>query len=339
MFHFADSSSATTPPNVTSPPPSNIALSNDQNSSLATCQREKSGIFILASVCGGLIACVVLSYVACLVRIIRQSKRRTCRGRRVAGIVRGVEALQQTRDVLQLCSNSILRASPLLEGSVKISDHQQPPFEITPNPSYSVISVIKRPVPSEDSTHQYDDIINYPRKEEGPCEEYDRLNPSEIHSVGQNSQGRKGDKDEQHGLRKWGAKSTPCRSNTLLPTSPCLRPALQGKPPPKSPPKPPPRKVCHTPPPPWVQTATPPSAVQSVSPERSAFRGDYRLSAVSEDYVNELDGPASVYTTTFSKLSPSPGLQSHPSPSTLKLRKENPANYDSALPQDYETSL
>ena len=280
MFHFADSSSATTPPNVTSPPPlpSNIALSNDQNSNLATCQREKSGIFILASVCGGLIACVVLSYVACLVGILRQSKRRTCRGRRVAGTVRGVEALQQTRD-MQLCSNSILRASPLLEGSVKISDHQQPSIEITPNPSYSVTSVIERPVPSEDSTHQYDDIIDYLRKEEGPCEEYDRLNPIEIHSVVQNRQGWKGDKDEQHGLRKSGAKSTHCISITLSPTSPCLRPALQRKPPPKSPPKPPPRKVCHTPPPPWVRTATPPSAVQSVSPERSTFRGNCMFNA------------------------------------------------------------
>ena len=31
VFHFADSNTVL-PPNVTSPPPSNIALSNDQNS-------------------------------------------------------------------------------------------------------------------------------------------------------------------------------------------------------------------------------------------------------------------------------------------------------------------
>ena len=325
LTHFADSSKILAAnKSLLLPLPSNLVNSttvtyNEQDN--LTCEREQRGIIILAGACGGLIVCVILTYVVCIVEIRRLRKRR----RRSARCVRGIDHWPPTRNhVLQLSSNFGRRASPILKENPQSSSSR---FEITTNPSYSVTTVMT-PSSSTEPPHQYDDVMNFPRKEEGPSEEYDRLDPSDLcSSVGQDGQGEEGG--------NWsctGQQCTKTHRGTPSPTFP-RRPPKQSKPPPKSPPKPP-KKVYPTPTP-RVHVA---SSLDHLFPSQllssATTRKEYRLSAVSDGYVNEFDGPPSV-NTACSGLHPSPSLQYNPTPLVSCTWRRG--NCRQGPPQDYET--
>ena len=221
--------------------------------------------------------------------------------------------------MLQLSSNFGQRASPILKGNPQSSSSS---FEITTNPSYSVTTVMMPPSSTE-PPHQYDDVMNFPRKEEGPSEEYDRLDPSDLCcSVGQDGQGEEG-----------GSTGQQCTPSPTFPR----RPPTQSKPLPKSPPKPP-KKVYPTSTPRVHVASSPDDLFSSQLLSSATTRKEYRLSAVSEGYMNEFDGPPSV-NTACSRLHPPPSLQYNTTPPSCTWRRGNPANYRQSPPQDYETPI
>ena len=312
-------------PNKSVPPPlpSNTPLLNttviyDDKEGPTACDRETKALIIVTGTCGGLIACLTLSYTGCVVVILRRSKRRKRRG---LGRTHPQRARRIRRDVLQLHSNVVQRTSPLLQGRREIQETPISPFDISPNPSYCVTHVITPPSTAP-PVHQYDDILHFTRKPEEPSETYDRLESGESCNMGQ---------DEQ--------QCTTIPRSTPSPTCPPRPP--RSKPPPKSPPKP--QKRVHPTPIPRINvtsssTFPPLSKSQTLPLDDSHSKNEFRLSAISEGYVNEFDGPPCTYAPG-SQLPHSPSLPINPPPPPRPWRRGNPSNHRSTQPQDYETPL
>ena len=312
MFHVHLADPSPTPVNsLTSPLPSNQpqfnpSLTNDTRGGSDTtdqgrlnCERELTMVIIISAACGALVFCLILMFLVIIFALLRKRwwSRRLVRNTRT--LERHSTATRRRRRMV-LQSNLTPRASPLLgrggrDGSSTSSQQSQTsPISVTPNPSYCLTSVVRTPSSDAALNHHYDDLLTLSKKEDSaPNEVYDTLEPNEIT--------RNGESRQSH--------CPPC------PPRPC-----RSKSTPKSPPRPP--RGNSTPNrPPWsnptptvtvhLANGTTTQSIPRESPpnslNQSTAREEYRLSTVSEGYVNEFDGPACAYEPN-SQLRPSPSL-------------------------------
>ena len=178
------------PPLTTSTPsPSNLISVQWNNTSNGTdhdghsiCCEPETMLVISLSTAFGFLLSLLLILIFCTFILCRRAKRHHTRG------------LQQTNCqstgrvslpyVLSLRASSYSGDSSLTEQSNDKGDsNQQPssPYEITPNPSYCSTTAFldsRSRSPDDQSVHQYDDIINFPRKDEDISGVYDRLEPT-----------------------------------------------------------------------------------------------------------------------------------------------------------------
>lgn len=146
----------------------------------ACCEPEIMLVITLSTAFGFLLSLLIL-LICCTLLLVRRAKQHH------TGCVMQTNHQSTGRALpcmLSLHSNSYSGDSSLMEQSDNKGDsRQQPlsPYKITPNPSYSSTTAFlgSRPrSPDVQSEHQYDDIINFPRKDEDASEIYDRLEPT-----------------------------------------------------------------------------------------------------------------------------------------------------------------
>lgn len=280
LILFAGPSSSIAAHSLLVVPPSNIPTFNAtllyNNTSSFMCERERKWLLYLAATCGCLFGCLALTFIytsVCLCELVRRSKRRRRRRRLIAGRV------EPSLTRFQLSSNYQREGSgnrdELVTEVAKITRRcgtDSSAFEINTNPSYSVPDVV--PKASGGPVHYYADIdlLTLAKKEE-PSESYDRLITSQSTDKGT-------------------VQISPPK--TLPPHLSLKKPA------PKLPPKP---MVSST--------SMKPPTPQRLSPSTSSeLDAQNRLSPLSEDYVNEFDGPSSSCASK-SRLSSSPLLSQY----------------------------
>ena len=337
-IHLADPSP--TPVNsLTSPLPSNQpqfnpSLTNNTRCGSGTtdqgrlnCERELTMVIIISAACGALVFCLILMFLVIIFALLRKRwwSRRLVRNTGTLEL-HSTATRRRRRTVIQ--SNLTPRASPLLgrggrDGSSTSS--QQSPISVTPNPSYCLTSVVRTPSSDAALNHHYDDLLTLPKKEDSePNEVYDTLKPNGTTRNGESRQSQR-------------SLPPPC------PPRPC-----QSKSTPKSPPRPPrgnstPNRPPRSHPIPTVTVhlATTQSIPRESPPNslnQSTTREEYRLSTVSEGYVNEFDGPPCAYEPN-SQLRPSPSLRLDTPTPSFQWRRGNPATYRLSPPQEYETPV
>ena len=268
-----------------------------------------------------------------LMTILFAFLRKIWQNKRLVRTLRGLEESERSSTgTIQLPSP---KASPRSEKNQFSTISQQcssSPIEVSSNPSYCMTTL------ATDSVHHYDDIMALTRKEtEAPSEVYDRLESSPVpNAVAVQSTLKTS--PSQSSLAPPPCPPRPLRSKPTLKSSPQLP---RRKSTPKSPPRPPRSKPTPTV---KVQRSISSSTIRVPNPPipPSQQRKEYRLSAVSEGYVNEFDGPPCAYGPN-SQLHPSPSLRFDPSPpavaARLQWRRGDPCTYKLNPPQEYETPL
>ena len=343
MFHVHLADPSPTPVNtLTSPLPSNQpqfnpSLTNNTCGGSDTtdqgrlnCERELTMVIIISAACGALVFCLIFMFLIIIFALLRKRwwSRRLVRN---TGTLELHSTATRRRRRMVIQSNLTPRASPLLgrggrDGSSTSSQQSQTsPISVTPNPSYCLTSVVRTPSSDAALNHHYDDLLALSKKEDSePNEVYDTLEPNGT-------------------TRNGGSRQSHCSLPPPCPPRPC-----RSKSTPKSPPRPP--RGNSTPNrPPWshptptvtVHLATTQSIPRESPPNslnQSTTREEYRLSTVSEGYVNEFDGPPCAYEPN-SQLRPSPSLRLDTPTPSFQWRRGNPATYRPSPPQEYETPV
>ena len=161
------------------PLPSNLMDINDTNDGLDVCERVTLLIIIVSAVCGALLSLVLVLLLCCIVALTRKRVRQ--RNVRLAGSVRRIAPYPARRVALpgmfHLQSNVCYGNNSLLvrNGDIGVSSQQFSPCNVSLNPSCFMSA--SPTTDSKSPTHQYDDVMNFPQKDEDPTEVYDTLHP------------------------------------------------------------------------------------------------------------------------------------------------------------------